>query len=304
MSSKVFGQTLLKAILEASPDGILVVDIESIIVSHNQHFCSLFKFEQKSEGELFQSLIGLNDKIALQQVIPMLKEPKTFIRRVEELYSKPEIEDYDEIALKDGRTLERHSKSLWDNQKQYLGRVWFFRDITERKALECKLEDLSCRDPLTGVSNRRHFHERAAEEVSRAHRKNLYFSVIYLDIDKFKSINDKFGHAFGDKVIINFCRISEKMLRKQDMLGRIGGEEFAIFLPDTMLEGAFELAERLRQTIESQHINDGMTQVNYTFSAGVATFSKEDSSIENVLARADRAMYLAKSMGRNLVIRA
>lgn len=128
--------------------------------------------------------------------------------------------------------------------------------------------------------------------------------MIYLDIDKFKSINDKFGHALGDKVIINFCRVSEKMLRKQDMLGRIGGEEFAIFLPDTLLEGAYELAERLRQTIESQSIKEAMTQVNYTFSAGVATFSKVDSSIENVLARADRAMYIAKSNGRNQVIRA
>lgn len=301
MRDDAFRQSLLNAILEASPDGILVVDGAGIIVSHNQHFCQLFSLSLGCEGEQSASLVGLKDDVALAEVLPRLAEPEAFIARVVELYGNPEIEDYDEITFSDGRTLERHSKSLWDGDATYFGRVWFFRDISARKALEKTLADSSCKDPLTEVSNRRHFMERAGEEFARAQRTGQDVSAIYIDLDHFKSINDSLGHSFGDKVIIHFCRTAETVLRKQDLLGRLGGEEFAILLPDTELPGAHLLAERLRETIAGQTLHSGPHRVRYTVSAGVALLTKSDASFESALARADAAMYRAKKAGRNRV---
>jgi diguanylate cyclase (GGDEF)-like protein len=302
MRDDAFRQSLLDAILEASPDGILVVDGAGVIVSHNQHFCQLFRLSLGDEKKQGASLVGLKDEVALAEVLPLLAEPEAFIARVVELYGKLEIEDYDEIAFRDGRTLERHSKSLWGADGNHLGRVWFFRDISARKALEKTLADSSCKDPLTEVSNRRHFMERAGEEFARAQRTGQDVSVIYVDIDHFKSINDSFGHSFGDKVIIHFCRTAEIVLRKQDLLGRLGGEEFAILLPDTELQGAHHLAERLREFIAGQTLQSGPHQVRYTVSAGVALLTTSDASLESALARADTAMYRAKKAGRNRVI--
>lgn len=297
-----FQRSLIEAIHEASPDGILVVDGEGRVISHNQRFCEQFDLSPgKLTGTLDATLVGQADELLLVRALLMIRDSEGFIRRVRELYANPEIDDLDEIELKDDRTLERHSKALWGAGHRYLGRVWFFRDITERKQLQRALEDMSYRDALTGIANRRHFFKRAGEEFARAQRSGVPFSLIFLDIDAFKRINDRWGHASGDRVLSGFCIAAAGVLRHGDLFGRIGGEEFAVLLPATDAAGACALAERLRQRAQAQAVVKAPEAFGYTVSAGVATLAATDESFESVLARADEALYTAKHAGGNVV---
>jgi diguanylate cyclase (GGDEF)-like protein len=181
--------------------------------------------------------------------------------------------------------------------------VWFFRDITEHKRIEKALLELSRQDPLTGIANRRSFDERAAIEFSRARRFGHKLSLAMLDIDHFKRINDRWGHAAGDRVLKKLCESVQSELREVDLLARIGGEEFAVLIPDTDLEGAFQLAERLRQGVMAQSLTEGEDLIRFTASFGVAALGPEDRSADEVLKRADVALYEAKAAGRNCTMR-
>lgn len=296
---------MITAIQEASPDGILVVDAKGVIVSHNQRFFDVFGLApEEVPGGHGGHLTGTADQPLLSRAMQLVKDQENFLRRVQALYADPLLEDYCEIELTDGRTLERHSKALWGAHRQYLGRVWFFRDVTVRKQTEAALQQLSQRDPLTGVANRRYFFERVAQEFARARRFGRKLSFIMLDIDYFKRVNDRWGHATGDRVLKNLCDSAHAVLRQTDLFARIGGEEFAVMLPDTDGEGAFLLAERMRQNVAAQVVTEGDDTITYTVSAGVATLSVEDAAAESALKRADVALYEAKGAGRNRTMRA
>lgn len=303
-AKREFNRSLVETIQEASPDGILVVDDKEIIVSHNQRLFEVFDIEpEELPGDHDEFLTGLPDQPLLSRVLELVKDRDNFLRRVQALYANPELEDLCEIELTDGRTLERHSRALWDRNHHYLGRVWFFRDITAHKQMERALEEMAHRDPLTGVANRRFFTERAAEEFARARRSGHELSFIVLDIDHFKQVNDRWGHAAGDKVLKKLCECSQAVLRQEDLFGRLGGEEFAVLVPDTDLEGAFLLAERLRRCATTQAVVVYSDTISYTISAGVATLAPEDTTTEFALQRADEALYTAKHAGRNCTMR-
>jgi diguanylate cyclase (GGDEF)-like protein len=142
-------------------------------------------------------------------------------------------------------------------------------------------------------------------EYSRASRHKRILSVIMLDLDYFKSINDRFGHATGDKVLRAVSRLCGQALREEDFIGRLGGEEFAVMLPETDAINALEVAERIRHLIASAVIEtdceDGDATLSPSCSLGVAILRDDDSSHEHLLARADKALYEAKQTGRNRV---
>jgi diguanylate cyclase (GGDEF)-like protein len=157
-------------------------------------------------------------------------------------------------------------------------------------------------DALTGLLNRRAFLESTTREVARAKRYNEHLSVILLDVDHFKHINDKRGHAAGDMVLSAVGKLLNKSLRTCDIVARWGGEEFVLVLPSTPLSGAEEVAERVRSQLASAVITDGNGDaVPVTASFGVAAYGGAET-LEQVIDRADRAMYLAKSGGRNRVV--
>lgn len=165
------------------------------------------------------------------------------------------------------------------------------------------MRKLAITDELTGVANRRHLMEVGAQEVARARRYQRPLSVLMVDIDHFKTVNDRWGHATGDRVIQMMARLLCAAIRQQDSGGRLGGEEFAAVLPETGLAGALTLAERLRARIAEcldAHDDFGMP-VRFTVSIGVASLMPDDISLDMVLQRADKALYLAKSSGRNRV---
>ena len=175
------------------------------------------------------------------------------------------------------------------------------RDLTERlKTLNVELEALATTDSLTGINNRRNFFNLAADEIARAKRYQRPLTALMIDIDRFKNVNDKHGHAVGDMVLKAIAQACITTLRETDVLGRLGGEEFAILLPET--EDGREQADRLRRTIERMRtaLDDG-TDLNVTVSIGVAAARPEDATIDDILGRADEALYQAKQRGRNCV---
>jgi diguanylate cyclase (GGDEF)-like protein len=177
-----------------------------------------------------------------------------------------------------------------------------------------ELEVLATRDPLTGVANQRHFHHLAALELNHARRMDRSFALLAMDIDHFKRINDTWGHAVGDQALKGFVAACRVALREYDVLGRVGGEEFAVALPNTGLDGAHVIAERLRLQVEEMVIRPpGGEPFELTVSVGVAASSPASREAEEadgpievpaLLARADAALYRAKAHGRNRVVMA
>jgi diguanylate cyclase (GGDEF)-like protein len=174
-------------------------------------------------------------------------------------------------------------------------------DISQRKEMEAELFRQASTDSLTGITNRRYFQNQAEQEVRRSRRFARDMTVMMIDIDHFKPINDTYGHAAGDIIIQGVVKRALECLRQSDSIGRIGGEEFAVLLPETALDAARDVAERLRAHIEERPFIIGSGAVACTVSIGIAQLSAYDNGIEELLNRADKALYLAKNEGRNRV---
>ncbi len=179
--------------------------------------------------------------------------------------------------------------------------VAMVQDITERKALELELRRLATTDALTDLDNRRHFLAQVTQELARFKRYNKPTALLMIDLDHFKRVNDTHGHAAGDAVLRHCAAVARQILRKVDVMGRLGGEEFAALLPGTDGNGARQLAERLRQIIADSPTPAAGGLIEVTASIGVTLFALSDAAADTVLARADRALYRAKEQGRNRV---
>jgi diguanylate cyclase (GGDEF)-like protein/PAS domain S-box-containing protein len=177
------------------------------------------------------------------------------------------------------------------------------RDITERKRFEAQLLHEAHIDSLTGIANRRCFMETLEDEFGRARRYRLPLSVLMLDLDHFKAINDRYGHSAGDEVLRTLCRESAPLLRKEDQMGRLGGEEFGVLLPHTPLQHAADVAQRLlarAAALRIPSVNPG-ENIIFSCSIGVASLMNTDSDTKTLLVRADRALYRAKQAGRGCI---
>ena len=181
----------------------------------------------------------------------------------------------------------------------------FFFEVRERRLFELErhLEQLATVDALSGAWNRRHFTHLSGTELQRARRYDRPVSLLLLDIDHFKKINDTFGHAVGDEAIRFLCSTCRQVLRQSDALGRLGGEEFGILLPETEIKAALAFAERLRAQINSAclPLNSQAEPLRFTTSIGVAV-ARPDDTFDTLLHRADVALYEAKNTGRNRVV--
>ncbi|HEY9052739.1 MAG TPA: diguanylate cyclase [Gammaproteobacteria bacterium] len=189
-----------------------------------------------------------------------------------------------------------------------LVRMEIATDITERKIMEEELrkakhlaEQLANTDELTGLNNRRAFFALGYRAFKQAKRFEHPISVIMIDIDHFKHINDSYGHSIGDMALQAFAKPLQHLVRDIDIVGRMGGEEFALILPETDLQEASNLAERLRSEIANMKIDSGNNQIKLTASLGVATSKQDCDSLESLLTKADDALYVAKKKGRNQV---
>ena len=190
--------------------------------------------------------------------------------------------------------------NIWDTWWIPLGEdvyLHYATDVTKHKRMEKELRCLSVTDCLTNCYNRRFFMQKLEEEIERAKRNENKFSLIMLDIDRFKSINDRFGHNAGDLVLKSMAEMIKNRIRKIDTLARWGGEEFVLLLPDTPVENAARLAEELRESLSRMDIQ-GVGRVTASF--GVAGYCPGDS-VDSLVNKADNMMYEAKAAGRNCV---
>lgn len=187
-----------------------------------------------------------------------------------------------------------------DNKKLLLE---CFSDISKQKNMEARLREMAEIDFLTGIFNRRHFIESAEREIARSKRYNTRFSVIMLDIDWFKKINDQFGHAAGDEILKGVAELCQKTLRETDIIGRMGGEEFAVLLAESDMDGALIVSERIRQSVASHAFNFDGQAIQCTVSLGVASVIHGKDNLKIIMKRADAALYDAKKEGRNKVCR-
>jgi diguanylate cyclase (GGDEF)-like protein len=189
---------------------------------------------------------------------------------------------------------------VYSQNQTLIAKIVIFNDITESVILMKKLEDAAYLDALTGIYNRKHFFELAAVNIERALRfSNSIYSAM-LDLDFFKNVNDTYGHAAGDIVLIKTADVSRHTIRSYDLLGRYGGEEFVLLITDLELTEASNMMERIRENIENSVIDYEGVEIRITCSIGLAQFTSGDT-METSVKKSDMALYVAKNSGRNQV---
>ncbi|MEL0658061.1 diguanylate cyclase [Psychromonas arctica] len=291
----------IRNITETAIDAIITMDDDSTILSWNNAATHLFGYtEEEAIGQSVSIIIPKNmRKSHFNGVANISSEKQSKI-----IGKTVEVEG----LRKNGDTFPLSlSVSNWVSKR---GRIFcgILRDISLRVEAEKKITEqnkqlqlISVTDPLTGAFNRRQFDLVGNEEFARCRRGAKPYTILMLDIDHFKVINDIYGHALGDEAIIETVSIIKQTIRQQDSLFRLGGEEFAIILPETSLTSSQKLAQRIRVSIENIEIHTALGNIKYTISIGVAEFSARDENITTTLKHADEALYKAKSLGRNRV---
>ena len=210
-----------------------------------------------------------------------------------------------QMVRKDGRVIDISisSRALYDDDGGFAGVEGVYRDVTQRKMMERELQRLATTDPLTNIANRRSFLEQAEQIFKTSQRYHTSFTMLMLDLDLFKAINDKYGHLGGDKVLARFAHTVGLELRDSDVFGRLGGEEFCILLQQAQREEALKVAERIRECIQDLSFTDAAGELfTLTVSIGVTTNFEGDERLAKLLERADKALYQAKLTGRNKVV--
>ena len=200
------------------------------------------------------------------------------------------------------RLITWHDTILRNDEGRIVGGISSGEDITVRRKLEARLEELVTRDELTGAFNRRHFMTQAPAEMKRALRYHRPLSFIFLDLDNFKSINDRYGHATGDEVLKAFSRLCQGTFRPTDLFARYGGEEFVVMLPESGIAQAVGAAERLRIAMRDSMIPADPPVRGLTASIGVGALLGEADSLNSILKRIDQAAYQAKAGGKDRII--
>ena len=287
-----FSRILLTTAIESSPEAILIVDASARIITYNRHFVELWNIPPQLVK------VGVDEPV-LMTVASRMKNQAEFLARVRYLYDHPELESHEELEAADGRIIDRYSGSLYGAQRNYLGRIWFFRDITERKRAVEKIAAMARTDSLTGLPNRGTFLERLNLEFARARRSGTQFAVLYLDLDRFKDINDTLGHPVGDLLLRAVGERLKGCLRETDMMARFGGDEFAVLQVDIADITAIEtLASKIGAVIARPY-TIGDNQVTTTVSIGVVPYRNDIDGTDAMMMKADLALYRAKNEGRN-----
>jgi diguanylate cyclase (GGDEF)-like protein len=183
-----------------------------------------------------------------------------------------------------------------------LSDVTYIRDIEDQlRTRNRQLHELASTDPLTGVNNRRHFVTAVATGLKQMHRLTLPAAMFLLDLDHFKSLNDRYGHDLGDHALVEVAATARRMMRKNDVFARVGGEEFAGFLPETDIADGVAIVERLRHAVAAVRLRAGNDEMGLTCSIGIVSVDPQADTPETAMKRADQALYAAKREGRDRV---
>lgn len=282
-----FANTLLETVSETSPDAILVVNAENRVISFNRRFTELWNLAPESIEDAHHG--GL-----LAHVTGEMKNPEAFLARVNHLYRHREMTGHDELETADGRFLDRHTAPLQGPSGDYLGRVWFFRDVTDRKRAEARVQWNAHHDALTGLANRALFMESVGRATDAARRGGPGFAVLYIDLDHFKDVNDTLGHPIGDELLKAVATRLSGEVSGTDVVARFGGDEFAVIAHEVKSpEDAASLADALIASLSTPIAIAG-NEIRCAASIGIAVYTPELRDAETLLAHADVALYRAK----------
>ncbi|MGH8350118.1 MAG: GGDEF domain-containing protein [Pseudomonas sp.] len=228
--------------------------------------------------------------------------------------SLAEVLDKGAVEDREYRVIAADGQVRWLSDKCYINRqaepgqpviiVGIAEDITDKKQMETELHRLATIDALTQSSNRRHFFECAHRAFAHTRQQGEPLSFLMLDIDNFKTINDTYGHQEGDNVLQRIAESGRAALRRGDLFGRIGGEEFAAVFPGCTPQMALQVAERLQRQIQQLSFNHEGQTFGITVSQGLTSLTAADENVENLFSRADAAMYQAKREGKNRIVTA
>lgn len=282
----------LSEIIDRLPDIYYRTDVEGRIIFISPHLHEALGYRQEEILGTPLADYYLNPE-ERSRVVDAIKEGGGQARNVEA-----------RLRHKDGSIvwISTNARMRFGPDGEYAGVEGVARDETKRKALEARLHVLATVDELTGLYNRRHFIERFQAEMLRAQRYQAPLSLLILDIDLFKGINDRYGHLTGDAVLVEFAGILRRMTRQIDFVGRLGGEEFAVCLPETDHKRALMLAERLCEAIADAEFAVVNRKIAVTTSIGVTEIVHDDETFSHAFHRADQALYQAKNSGRNRVV--
>lgn len=296
--------SLLSATLESTADGILVVGSDGNIAGLNDQFTSMWGIPRE--------LLATHDDAALMgYVLGQLSDPASFLEKVQELYADPTAESHDVLDFIDGRTFERYSRPQKVGDT-VVGRVWSFRDVTPRRRAQeqakqamaelaeqaAQLKAMAFQDPLTGLANRKLFHDQLTEALHGD--CSAAVDVLLLDLDDFKEVNDILGHHAGDQMLVEVARRLRSCVRPNDTVARLGGDEFVVLL--TGSTDADTVAERIVESLNVPVWIEG-SMLRPSLSLGLASMNEDALAASELLRRADVAMYAAKAAGKNRYMR-
>ncbi|MGL5061596.1 MAG: diguanylate cyclase domain-containing protein [Microcoleus sp.] len=280
--------SLLLATLEATSEGILVLDRAGKIVSFNQKFASIWNLPSSETTN--------NEEDCLSVILEQLTETDAINFQIS--ISQENSERHNCLKLKNGKLIEYYLRPQ-QLRGEIVGKIWSFRDLTQEQQKEAILKHQALHDSLTNLPNRISFNQKFAAALSEAANNSRLIAVMFLDLDRFKEVNDTLGHSNGDLLLQKVVQRLSGCLRGTDVLARWGGDEFVLFLPGIRRrEDVSEIARRLVESLQPQFCLQGHC-VDITASIGIAMYPDDGTDCNTLLQNADVALYQVKKCGRN-----
>ena len=285
----------LAALLNLIRIGILFIDQDRRVLYHNRAMLEIWGYSPET------LLVGCRDAVLKERAPVVLSDPAAYLAHIDRtVRGKQAISDEYEFHFTDGRiATDRSAVVAAEEAGRRIGRLWIYEDVTVARRTSMRLVELAERDELTGLYNRRRFHEELGRMLADAERRGSRLGLLAFDLDGFKPINDSFGHQAGDEVLVRLAVELGRTVRRNETLFRVGGDEFALLVPEGSAEGLRELAHRLVETVAAMRFVFDGREAAVTASVGIARVVGEAREGEALVAAADEALYRAKSEGRN-----
>ncbi|MDH4274681.1 MAG: EAL domain-containing protein [Gammaproteobacteria bacterium] len=286
-------QARMTSLLSAMNIGILFEDFENRIVYFNPAFRRIWLIpdDVKLQGLTTKDIVGMSTNV--------LARPDLFSKHMLQVLGTHEVSDTYEIILADGRVITQLSYPIRADSGNSLGRLWIYEDITRARQTADQLIYLAERDSLTGLYNRHRFQDELSRMLADAGRRKSQGALLFFDLDEFKYINDTFGHRAGDSMLIRVAGAVHALVRRNEVISRIGGDEFAMLLPDASEAEAAQVADRVIRAISQIPFRFEGQNLRLTTSLGIALYPAHGANAEELVSHADAAMYQAKEAGKN-----
>lgn len=298
LKSEYYKEKYEKILLNTTDEGVVTIDQKGIIQFSNPAAESLLGYgKNQLDGKSFESVWG-NDSAKRSRRVWENHQIDKLCRMGKTVESE---KDYF-VNKKEGIFPVKYKAMPVFEKDEYAGAVVVFDDITQKLSLEKKMLEMSLYDPLTGLMNRAYFKNQLDAMIERSKRTGIPFSVLFIDLDNFKHINDGYGHATGDHLLIDITQRIKKALRESDMVARIGGDEFIVILEGAKTpKDACDVAEKIKEAVAMEYSVD--KNIFYTsVSIGIAGFPDSSQDAQSLIQNADTAMYAAKHFGKNRVV--